>query len=95
MILFMYIKLTNSIIYVYLYIIFELQGENVLRKNKVKQFREALLMSKSELARMAGVSDLTVDRVEKGSNCRLQTKRKIIFSLGFKLSEKDKIFPQD
>ena len=68
---------------------------NVLRKNKLKQIREALLMSKSELARKAGISDLTVDRIEKGSNCRLETKRKIILSLGFKLSERDKIFPED
>jgi DNA-binding XRE family transcriptional regulator len=52
-------------------------------------------MSKSELARNAGVSALTIDRIEKGNPCRLETKRKIILALGFKLSERDKIFPED
>lgn len=66
-----------------------------MRKNQVKQIRETVLMSKSELARKAGVSALTVDRIEKGNHCRLETKRKIILALGFKLSERDKIFPED
>ena len=52
-------------------------------------------MSKAELARKAGVSPLTIDRVEKGKTCRMETKRKIILALGFKLSDKDKIFPED
>ena len=51
-------------------------------------------MSKSELARKAAVSALTVDRIEKGNPCRLETKRKIVLALGFRLSEKDKIFPE-
>ena len=32
-------------------------------------------MSKAELARKAGVSTLTIDRVEKGKDCRMDTKR--------------------
>jgi DNA-binding XRE family transcriptional regulator len=52
-------------------------------------------MSRAELARKAGVSPLTMDRVEKGNNCRMETKRKIILALGYKLSEKDKVFPED
>jgi DNA-binding XRE family transcriptional regulator len=52
-------------------------------------------MSRAELARKAGVSPLTMDRVEKGKNCRMETKRKIILALGYKLSEKDKVFPED
>ena len=51
-------------------------------------------MSKAELARKAGVSPLTIDRIEKGKNCRMETRRKIILALGFKLSERDKIFPE-
>ena len=39
-------------------------------KNNVKRLREAQLMSKAELARKAGVSTLTIDRVEKGKSCR-------------------------
>lgn len=49
-------------------------------------------MSKAELARKAGVSALTIDRIEKGMDCRMDTKRKMILALGFKLSEKDKVF---
>ena len=59
----------------------------------MKEIREQLLMSKAELARKAGVSPLTIDRIEKGKTCRMETKRKIILALGYKLSNKDKIFP--
>ena len=52
-------------------------------------------MSKAELARKANVSPLTMGRVEKGKNCRMDTKRKIILALDFKLSEKEKVFPED
>ena len=61
--------------------------------NNVKVLREELLMSKAELARRATVSPLTIDRVEGGAECRLDTKRKIILALGKKLSEKGEVFP--
>lgn len=67
--------------------------EESLGQNIVKQIREELLMSKAELARKAGVSPLTIDRIEKGKNCRMETRRKIILALGYKLADKDKIFP--
>jgi DNA-binding XRE family transcriptional regulator len=60
--------------------------------NSLKKYRERLLLSKAELARKAGISTLTIDRVEKGKSCRLETKRKIILALGLKLSERGKIF---
>jgi len=63
-----------------------------LRRNIVKKIREELLMSKAELARKAGVSSLTIDRIEKGKSCRMETKRKIILALGYDLSEKNKVF---
>ena len=63
-----------------------------MNKNRVKMIRESLMMSKAELARKAKVSTVTIDRIEKGKPCRLETKRKIILALGFKLSEKEKIF---
>ncbi len=62
--------------------------------NVVKSIRERLLISKTELATKAGVSYLTIDRVERGKSCRVGTKRKIILALGYELSEKDKIFPE-
>ena len=64
-------------------------------QNTVKKIREQLLLSKSELARKAGVSPLTIDRIEKGKDCRMETKRKIILALGYKLSDKEQIFFDD
>jgi len=64
-----------------------------IKRNNVRKLREELLMSKAELARKAGISALTIDRVESGKDCRMDTKRKIILAIGLKLSEKDKVFP--
>ncbi len=61
-------------------------------KNTVKKLREQRMISKAELARLAGVSPVTVDRIERGEDCRLETKRKIILALGFSLADKDKVF---
>ncbi|MBN2032525.1 MAG: helix-turn-helix transcriptional regulator [Deltaproteobacteria bacterium] len=69
--------------------------EGKLPQNIVREIREELLMSKAELARKAGVSPLTIDRIERGKNCRMETRRKIILALGYNLSDKDKIFEED
>ena len=50
-------------------------------------------MSKAELARKADVSPLTVTRIERGHPCRMETMRKIILALGYKLSDKTGVFP--
>lgn len=63
-------------------------------RNNVRQLREELLISKAELARKAGLSALTIDRIEKGMECRMDTKRKILLALGFKLTDKDRVFPE-
>jgi hypothetical protein len=52
------------------------------------------MMSKAELARKAGLSTLTIDRVEAGRPCRLDTKRKILLALGLRVTDKDRIFGQ-
>jgi len=65
------------------------------KSNNVKEIREQLLMSKSELARKAGVSVLTITRVEKGYDCRLETKRKILKALGYDVKDKNKVFSND
>ena len=65
-----------------------------MEKNNVKTLRESLLMSKAELARKAGVSPLTIDRIEKGAECRMSTMRKIILALGLELADKEKVFPE-
>jgi DNA-binding XRE family transcriptional regulator len=61
----------------------------------LKKVREGQLMSKAELARKAGVSPLTIDRIEKGNGCRMETKRKIILALGLKLADKSRVFPEE
>jgi DNA-binding XRE family transcriptional regulator len=60
--------------------------------NNVQKFRERLMMSKAELARKAGLSTLTIDRLEAGRPCRLDTKRKVLLALGLKVSDKDLVF---
>jgi len=66
-----------------------------VENNNVRKIREGLLMSKAELARRAGLSVLTIDRVEKGMTCRMDTKRKIILSLGLQLSDREKVFRKE
>ncbi len=61
-------------------------------QNRVKVIRESRLMSKSELSRKAGVSVLTIDRVERGEQCRMDTMRKIILALGYTLEQKSEVF---
>lgn len=61
--------------------------------NRLKEVRESRLISKSELARKAGISQLTIARVEKGVTCRQETKRRILAALGLKPWEKEEIFP--
>lgn len=67
--------------------------EFAMSENQVQKIRESLLMSKAELARKAGLSPLTIDRIEKGASCRLATKRKIILALGLDIADRDKVFP--
>jgi DNA-binding XRE family transcriptional regulator len=67
-------------------------SEWAMGKNKLKTVRESLLLSKTELAKQADVSPITISRIEKGMPCRMETQRKILLALGFKLSDKPKIF---
>jgi DNA-binding XRE family transcriptional regulator len=60
--------------------------------NNVRKLREAKMISKAEFARVAGISPLTLDRIEKGMACRMATKRKITLALGLKTSERNKVF---
>ena len=60
--------------------------------NNVRTIRESKMMSKAELARKASVTVQTIDRIEKGNDCRLDTKRKIILALGYKLGDRSRVF---
>ena len=63
--------------------------------NRLKEIRESRLISKAELARKAGISMLTVARIEQGESCRQETKRKILAALGISPFDKDKVFPEN
>ncbi len=66
-----------------------------VKNSRLKDYREQRLISKAELAREAEISLVTLDRIEKGFDCRLSTKRKIIEALGLEIEEKDEIFPDN
>ena len=70
-------------------------GKARARKNNLKKLRLERMMSKAELARRAGVSTLTIDRVERGLSCRMDTKRKILEALGLKPSDRVTVFGED
>jgi DNA-binding XRE family transcriptional regulator len=60
--------------------------------NNVKKLREEKMLSKVELARLAGISPLTLDRIEKGKACRMATKRKILLALGLTINQRERVF---
>lgn len=61
-------------------------------RNNVRKMRTERMMSKAELARRAGMSTLTIDRVERGLPCRMDTKRKILEALGLKPTDRVAVF---
>ena len=61
-------------------------------RNNVQRLREEQLLTKAELARKAGLSPLTVARIESGLECRVDTQRKIILALGLTPSDRHKVF---
>jgi DNA-binding XRE family transcriptional regulator len=69
------------------------EGSMSQMPNNARELREERLMSKAELARRAGLSPITIDRIEKGYPCRLDTKRKIILALGLDLKDRRMVFP--
>lgn len=65
-----------------------------MANNCLKEIRESVLMSKAELARKAGISPITVDRIEKGYPCRMETQRKILKALGYQPKDKLRVFSE-
>ena len=63
-----------------------------MSQSSLKIIRESLMISRTELARKAKISPFTITRIENGMPCRMETKRKIILALGYKISEKNKVF---
>lgn len=65
------------------------------RPNNVRKIRIERMMSKAELARRANLSVLTIDRVEKGFGCRMDTKRKILEALDLSLADRVRVFGEE
>jgi DNA-binding XRE family transcriptional regulator len=65
------------------------------KPNNVRKIRIERMMSKAELARRANLSVLTIDRVEKGFGCRMDTKRKILEALGLSLADRVRVFGEE
>ena len=65
------------------------------KPNNVRRVRIERMMSKAELARRANLSVLTIDRVERGFGCRMDTKRKILEALGLSLVDRVRVFGEE
>jgi ribosome-binding protein aMBF1 (putative translation factor) len=63
--------------------------------NNVRKIRNERMMSKAELARRANLSVLTIDRVERGYGCRVDTKRKLLEALGLSLADRVRVFGEE
>jgi DNA-binding XRE family transcriptional regulator len=63
--------------------------------NRVRELRENRLMTQAQLARKAKVALRTIHSVEKGMNCRMDTKRKILLALGMRFEDKEYVFPTE
>jgi DNA-binding XRE family transcriptional regulator len=57
-------------------------------RNNVKQIREAKMIGKSELAKLAGVSPLTIDRMKKGIALPHRESAENSFGIGVKAHTK-------
>jgi DNA-binding XRE family transcriptional regulator len=73
----------------------EVNESQQMRKNRVRELRENRLMTQAQLARKAKVALRTIHSVEKGMNCRMDTKRKILLALGLRFEDKDQVFPSN
>ncbi len=71
----------------------ETNATEAIRQNRVRELRENRLMTQAQLARKAKVALRTIHSVEKGMNCRMDTKRKILLALGMRFEDKDYVFP--
>jgi DNA-binding XRE family transcriptional regulator len=71
------------------------RGKTPKKTNNVRRIRIERMMSKAELARRANLSVLTIDRVERGYGCRMDTKRKILEALGLSLTDRVRVFGEE
>ena len=71
------------------------KAKEALRPNNVRRIRTEIMLSKAEVARRANISVLTLDRVERGFGCRVDTKRKILEALGLTLADRVRVFGEE
>jgi DNA-binding XRE family transcriptional regulator len=71
---------------------FENEIKNERKRNRVRELRENKLMTQAQLAKKAKVALRTIHSVEKGMNCRMDTKRKILLALGVPFEHKGQVF---
>jgi DNA-binding XRE family transcriptional regulator len=64
-------------------------------KTHLKAIRTRKMITKGELAKSAGLSIPTIERIEKGYDCRLKTKRKLLCALGVSIENRHEVFPDD
>jgi DNA-binding XRE family transcriptional regulator len=68
------------------------QSHPMRKRNRVRELREDRLMTQAQLAKKARVALRTIHSVEKGMNCRMDTKRKILLALGLRFEDKDQVW---
>lgn len=71
------------------------KGASGKSPNNLRRLRIERMMSKAELARRANLSVLTIDRIEKGFGCRMDSKRKILEALGLSLADRVRVFGEE
>lgn len=72
-----------------------IKKKTAAQESGLRRVRIERMMSKAELARRANLSVLTIDRVEKGLGCRMDTKRKILEALGLSLADRVSVFGEE
>lgn len=71
------------------------RGQAKKHPNNLRKLRIERMMSKAELARRANLSVLTIDRIEKGFGCRMDSKRKILEALDLSLADRVRVFGEE
>ncbi len=61
-------------------------------RNRVRELRENKLMTQVQLAKKARVAVRTIQSIERGMRCRMDTKRKVLLALDLSLEQRHQVF---
>ncbi|TNE51366.1 MAG: helix-turn-helix domain-containing protein [Deltaproteobacteria bacterium] len=64
-------------------------------KSELQKRREALLMSRADLAHKSGISIQTIMRIEEGKPCRMSTRKKLLLALGLTVHDDEWMFREN